>query len=258
MRRLIDLNSDMAEAFGAYQMGADLDIIRSLSSANIACGYHAGDPLVMDARVKLCREHGVAVGAHPGYPDLMGFGRRNMVLSASEVRGYMIYQIGALQAFATAHGVRVEHVKPHGALYNMAAVDAKLAKAVAEAIYAVDPDCILVGLAGSELVAAGRAIGLSVAEEVFADRGYRPDGTLVPRNEPGAIIKSVDEAVERIVRLVETGKIVASDGQEIAVRGDTICLHGDTPGAAEYAQAIRTRLEAKGVSIRPMREVLAR
>ncbi len=258
MNRLIDLNSDMAEAFGAYQMGADLEIIRSISSANIACGYHAGDPMVMDARVQLCRQHGVAVGAHPGYPDLMGFGRRNMVVTPGEVRGYIIYQLGALQAFARAHGVRVEHVKPHGALYNMAAVDDKLARAVAEAVYAVDPECALVGLAGSALCSAGRAVGLPVADEVFADRGYRPDGTLVPRNEPGAIIKSVDEAVERIVRLVESGVIVANNGQEIAVRGDTICLHGDTPGAADYAQAIRTRLESQGVSIRPMREVLSR
>lgn len=257
MKKIIDLNCDMGEAFGNYAFGADLEIIQSISSANIACAYHAGDPLVMDARVKLCREHQVAVGAHPSFPDLMGFGRRPMAATPAEVKAYVIYQLGALLGFAQAHGVKVEHVKPHGALYNMAALDEKLARAIAEGIYMVDPQCILVGLAGTALCSVGRAVGLPVAEEVFADRGYRPDGTLVPRGEPGAIIKSTEEAVERIVRLVETGTIVANNGQAMQVKGDTVCLHGDTPGAAEYAKAIRQRLESQGVLVRPMREVIA-
>ena len=249
MVRTIDLNCDMGEAFGIYQFGADLDIIKSISSANIACGWHAGDPLVMDARVKLCKEHGVAVGAHPGFPDLMGFGRRNMQCSPAETRAYVLYQLGALHAFVQSHGLKLRHVKAHGNLYNMAAVDITMATAIAEAVASFDSTLVFVGLAGSHLCAAGKAAGLRVASEVFADRAYQADGNLVPRGQPGAVFHEVDQAVQRIVQLVEQGTLTAYDGSIIEVQGDTICLHGDTPGAADYACAVREQLENRGIAI---------
>lgn len=252
MARTIDLNCDMGEAFGIYQFGADLDIIGSISSANIACGWHAGDPVVMEARVKLCKEHGVAIGAHPGFPDLMGFGRRNMNCSPAELRSYILYQVGALQGFVRSQGLKLSHVKAHGNLYNMAAVNAEMARSIAQAVYDLDSELVFVGLAGSELCKAGRQIGLRVAEEVFADRAYKPDGNLVPRGEPGAVFHEVEQAVQRIVQLVEKGTLTAQDGSEIAVQGDTICLHGDTPGAADYAKAVRQQLEQRGIEVRAM------
>ena len=252
MVRTIDLNCDMGEAFGIYQFGADLDIIESITSANIACGWHAGDPLVMDARVKLCKEHGVAVGAHPGFPDLMGFGRRNMQCSPAEIRAYVLYQLGALQAFVQAHGVKLRHVKAHGNLYNMAAVDIAMATAIAEAVASFDASLVFVGLAGSFLCEAGKAAGLTVASEVFADRAYQANGNLVPRGQPGAVFHEVDQAVQRIVQLVEQGTLTAYDGSILEVQGDTICLHGDTPGAADYARAVREQLESRGIVVQAM------
>ena len=248
--RSIDLNCDMGEAFGIYSFGADAEIITSISSASIACGWHAGDPMVMSARVELCLEHGVAIGAHPGFPDLMGFGRRNISCTPLEVRNMVLYQIGALSAFTKAAGTQLNHVKAHGNLYNMAAVDEKMAEAIAKAVYDFDRDLVFIALAGSKLAAAGSGVGLKVAAEVFADRAYLPDGNLVPRSQPGAVFHEVEQAVQRIVQLVEEGSLTAIDGSKIVVRGDTVCLHGDTPGAAEYAKAVKEQLIARGVEVR--------
>lgn len=249
MGKCVDLNSDLGESFGAYTLGLDRDVLRHISSANIACGCHAGDPMVMEKTVGLAKELGVAIGAHPGFPDIVGFGRRQMALSPAEVKNYIIYQVGALEAFAKAANTKLQHVKPHGALYNMAAKDAKLAKAIAEAIAAVNEELILVGLAGSEMIKAGQQAGLRVASEVFADRGYNRDGTLIARGQPGAMIHDPEEAAIRVIQMVADGTITTADGQEIAICADTVCLHGDSPGAVEMAQTIRIRLEEAGIKI---------
>jgi len=253
----IDLNCDMGESFGVYRYGADEEIIQEITSANIACGWHAGDPLVMDHTIQLCKSHKVAAGAHPGFPDLLGFGRRNMMVSAKEIRNYIIYQIGALQGFAHSQGINLAHVKPHGNLYNMAAKDSSMAAAIAEGVKAIDPNLILVGLAGSLLCQEGQKAGLRIAQEVFADRAYRADGSLVPRGEPGAMIHSTEEAVQRMIQLIETGYMTAIDGTRLKMDAHTICMHGDTPGAATYAKAIRQMLESKGVQIVAMAEVVS-
>ncbi len=255
--KVIDLNCDMGEGFGAYTLGADAAIIPSISSANIACGFHAGDPLIMATMVRLAAQHGVAVGAHPGFPDLVGFGRRNMVLSPAEAKAAMIYQVGALLGFCRAAGVPLEHVKPHGALYNMAAKDRVLADALTAGVQAVDPGLILVGLAGSELVQAGRDCGLRVAREVFADRNYRPDGSLVPRQDPQAVVHDPSQVTARVVRMVRDGQVTAVDGTVLDLAFDTICLHGDTPGAVSLAQAIRAELEQAGIRPAPLSIVVA-
>ena len=205
----VDLNSDLGESFGAYTIGMDEAVIAHISSANVACGYHAGDPLVMDKTIAAARAAGVAVGAHPGYPDLIGFGRRNMACSPKEVKAYVKYQLGAMMAFAASNGVKVQHCKPHGSMYNMAAKDMDLAMAIAEAIAEVDKDIILMGLAGSKMLEAGKQLGLRVASEVFADRAYQADGSLVPRKLPGAVIHDKDEAIARTVRMVTEGKVTA-------------------------------------------------
>jgi len=256
LAKSIDLNCDMGESFGVYHYGADEEIIHEITSANIACGWHAGDPQVMDHTIQLCKINGVSAGAHPGFPDLIGFGRRNMMVSANEIRNYIIYQIGALQGFAKSQGINLAHVKPHGNLYNMAAKDSQMAAAIAEGVKRVDPDLILVGLAGSLLCQEGEKAGLRVAQEVFADRAYRADGSLVPRGEPGAMIHSAEEAVQRMIRLIESGYMTAIDGTKLKMEAHTICMHGDTPGAALYAKAIREMLESKGVEIVTMNEVL--
>ena len=252
----VDLNSDLGESFGAYTIGLDSEVIRYVSSVNVACGYHAGDPLVMDRTVALAKAAGVAVGAHPGFPDLMGFGRRNLACSPAEAKAYIQYQMGALGAFAAAQGVRLQHVKPHGALYNMAAKDPALAKAIAEGIAAVDKDMILLGLAGSEMLKAGQAAGLRVASEVFADRAYQADGTLVPRKLPGAVIHDAGEAIARTVRMVTEGKVTALTGEEVSIRADSICVHGDNPSAVEFVKNIRAALEAEGVTIAPIARIV--
>jgi len=246
----VDFNCDMGESFGAYKLGFDEELMPYISSANIACGFHAGDPMCMRRTVHLAEETGIAIGAHPGFPDLMGFGRRDMSVSPEELRSYIIYQVGALQAFTKAK--RLQHVKPHGALYNMGAKDEELARAVAEAIREVDANLILVGLAGSAWVKVGREIGLKVASEVFADRALDPDGTLVSRNQPGAVLHDIGDVVARALKMVTEGKVVAVNGDEVKVRGDTICLHGDTPGAVALARALRQSLEAAGVAVVPM------
>ena len=205
----VDLNSDLGESFGAYTIGLDNEVIAHVSSVNVACGYHAGDPLVMEKTVAAAKAAGVAVGAHPGFPDLMGFGRRNMVVSPKEVKAYVKYQLGALMAFAAAEGIRLQHCKPHGALYNMAGKDMDLALAIAEAIAEVDESIILLGLANSKMIDAGKQLGLRVANEGFADRAYQADGSLVPRKLPGAVIHDKDEAIARTVRMVTEGKVTA-------------------------------------------------
>ena len=240
----------MGESFGTYKLGFDGELMPYISSANIACGFHAGDPMCMRQTVHLAEEAGVAIGAHPGFPDLMGFGRRDMQVSPEEARNYVMYQVGALQAFTKAK--RLQHVKPHGALYNMGARNEELARAVAEAIREVDPNLILVGLSGSAWVNVGREVGLRVASEVFADRALNPDGTLVPRSQPKAVVHEVDDVVARVLKMVTEGKAFAVNGEEVEVRGDTICLHGDTPGAVVLARTLRQRLEAAGVAVVPM------
>jgi UPF0271 protein len=247
----IDLNCDMGESFGAWTMGTDTEVLASVSSANIACGYHAGDPAVMRRTVRSARDAGVAVGAHPGLPDLLGFGRREMRVQPADVEDMVLYQVGALAALAAAEGVRLRHVKAHGALYNMAARDVSLASAIARSVAAFDRDLLLFGLAGSVLLEAGRNAGLRVASEGFADRAYEPDGSLTPRSRPGAVIDDPDRVVERAVRMVTQGRVTATDGSEVALQVDTLCTHGDTPGAQALVRRLRAGLESQGVAVRP-------
>ncbi|OAM92494.1 UPF0271 protein [Pelosinus fermentans] len=235
----VDLNCDLGESFGAYTMGTDELILPFLTSANIACGFHAGDPHVMFSTVKLAIQNDVAIGAHPGLPDLIGFGRRNMDISAQEAYEMVVYQIGALYGFVKAAGGNMRHVKPHGALYNMAAKRSDLAEAIAEAVYKVNPDLILFGLSGSELVTAGEKIGLKTAHEVFADRTYQLDGTLTPRNQPGALITDQEQAVSQVIRMVKEGKVLSLQGRDIPIKADTVCIHGDGSHALAFARLIR-------------------
>jgi UPF0271 protein len=250
MRASVDLNCDMGESFGAWGMGVDATVLEHVSSANIACGFHAGDPAVMHATVVAALERGVAVGAHPSLPDLQGFGRRVMHVTPDEAYALVLYQIGALAGFCRARGGRLSHVKAHGALYNMAAKDAGLAQAIAHAVRDFDPGLVLFGLAGSELVRAGRAAGLTVANEVFADRSYQADGTLTPRSRPDAMILDVGTALTQVERMLCEGKVRAGDGTEVAIEADTVCIHGDQPGAAEFARELRALLARLGVVVR--------
>jgi UPF0271 protein len=248
----IDINCDMGESFGAYKLGLDEEVIKYITSANIACGYHAGDPLVMEQTVSLAKEHEVAVGAHPGFPDLIGFGRRNLDATLSEIKDYVTYQIGALQAFAKAQGVRVEHVKPHGALYLMAVEDEKISGAIVEAIAGVDGELIYVALAGTKgqkMAKIGEKIGLRVAYEAFPDRAYTSEGTLVSRRQTGAVIKDPDTVAQRALMMAKEGKVVAIDGTEIPFRPETLCVHGDTPGAVNLVKQIRETLINEGVEV---------
>ena len=247
----VDLNCDLGESFGPYRMADDAAVLPYVTSANIACGFHAGDPAVMARTVRLCLEHGVRIGAHPGLPDLQGFGRRELRMSPEEVYGAVLYQLGALEAFLRPYGERLHHVKPHGALYNMAAADGLLARSVAEAVRDFCPSLLLYGLAGSRLIRAGQEAGLSTVSEVFADRGYRPDGSLLPRQEPGAVIHDGSQAIARVLEMVRTGGVAASDGSRVAMAAETVCIHGDHPGAAGFARRIRLELEENGVRVRP-------
>jgi UPF0271 protein len=248
----IDLNCDMGESFGPWRMGADEQVMPHITSANIACGAHAGDPMVMRHTVRLAKAAGAAIGAHPGFADLQGFGRREMTVDPSEVEASLIAQIGALTAIARAEGVALQHVKPHGALYNMAARDRLLADAIARAIAAVDATLILFGLPNSPMLDAGRAAGLRVAAEGFADRAYEPDGALTPRSRAGAVIHDVDAVVERALRMATDGVVLTPDGRDVALRIDTICVHGDTPGAAELARRVHEALRARGADVAPI------
>lgn len=245
----IDLNCDMGESFGAYTIGADDAVMPSITSANVACGYHGGDPGVMRRTVRLARDAGVRVGAHPGFPDLVGFGRREMRMAAQDVEDMVMYQIGALAAIARSEGVALSHVKAHGALYNTAVTDTALASAIARAVMAVDPTLIFFALPGSELARAADGLGLQVALEGFADRSYEPDGSLTPRARAGAVIHDVDAVVARALRMATDGVVTASDGSKLEMRVDTICTHGDTPGAQALTRALRTSLEHAGVTV---------
>jgi 5-oxoprolinase (ATP-hydrolysing) subunit A len=246
----IDLNGDVGESFGAYEIGHDAALIPILTSVNIACGFHAGDPGVMRATVALAREHRTAVGAHPGFPDLVGFGRREMKATPREVEDLVAYQIGALAAIAAAQGVQLVHVKPHGALYNMAARDVDLADAIARAIAAVDPSLALFGLPGSQSLEAAHRHKVRAVSEAFADRAYRRDGSLVPRNEPGAVIDDEQIVVTRAVAIARDRMVIAADGTRVPLDVQTICVHGDTPGAAMLASQIRQALGDAGVQVR--------
>jgi UPF0271 protein len=224
----------------------------SITSANIACGFHAGDPSVMRRTIALARQHGVAVGAHPGFPDLVGFGRREMQASPHEVEDFVLYQVSALAGIAAAEQVRLQHVKAHGALYNQACRDRSLADGIARAVAAFDPTLVLLGLPGSELLQAGERAGLRVAAEVFADRAYEPDGSLASRKNSGAVIHDAATVVERAVRMVREGSVIATDGSTVRLTAHTICLHGDTPGSGELARLVRAGLDAAGVLVRPL------
>lgn len=247
----IDLNADLGESFGAYALGEDGAMLALVSSANIACGFHAGDPDVMARTVAAAVRAGVGLGAHPGLPDLAGFGRRELAVGPEEAYNLVTYQVGALAAFARRHNQRLQHVKPHGALYNMAERQPPLARAIAQAVRDFDEALLLFALSGGVLAQAGRDLGLRVVQEVFADRTYQSDGTLTPRASPDALIHDPAEAARRMVRLVTEDKIVAQGGSDITLAADTICLHGDQPGAAARAQALRRELERHGIAIRP-------
>ncbi|MEW9095600.1 MAG: 5-oxoprolinase subunit PxpA [Clostridiaceae bacterium] len=245
----VDLNSDLGESFGNYKIGLDEEVIKYVTSVNIACGWHAGDPEVMEKTIKIAKENGVAVGAHPGFLDLMGFGRRNLSVNPGEMKAYVKYQLGALMAFAKAKDEKIQHVKPHGAMYNMAAKDWALAIAIAEAIYEVDKDIILLGLANSELIKAGEHVGLKVANEVFADRAYNADGTLVARSKEGAVIHNADIALSRVIKMIREGKVTAITGEDVEINAQSICVHGDNPEAVEFVKKIKTKLQDEGIEV---------
>lgn len=255
--RLIDLNSDLGESFGAWRMGDDEAMLDVVSSANVACGFHAGDPAGILKTLKSAFERRIAVGAHVGYRDLVGFGRRNMDPSSEELVGDVIYQIGALKGLAQAAGGKVTHVKPHGALYNTIAADRRQAADVIQAIAAVDPALVLVALAGSSLVEQARAAGLVVVAEAFADRAYTSDGMLVSRREAGAVLHDPDLVAERMLRLATEGVVEAIDGSLTKVEAQTICVHGDSPGAVAIAQRLRQRLQRAGIGIAPFAGALS-
>ncbi len=245
----IDLNCDLGESFGSYLIGRDEEILKYVSSVNIACGFHAGDPMVMAKTVEMAVAKKVAIGAHPGYPDLRGFGRRNMQLSLEEVRNDMLYQIGALDAFVRVSGGRLNHVKPHGALYNMAAKDYELAYALAKTVYDYNPELIFVALAGSKAITAAKDAGLQTAGEVFADRAYEEDGSLVARSKPGAMIHDEELAMARVEQFVEKKSVSAITGKEIPIELQTVCLHGDNIQAVLFAEKINQMLEQKKIRI---------
>jgi 5-oxoprolinase (ATP-hydrolysing) subunit A len=248
----IDLNADVGESFGAYEIGHDPGLMKSITSANIAAGFHGGDPSVLRATIRRAKAHGVAIGVHPSFPDLAGFGRREMVMSPREAEDLVLYQIAAVAGVAHVEGVPLQHVKPHGALYNMAARDVALAGAIARAVAAFSPTLILLGPPQSELLKAARAAGLRVAAEAFADRAYEPDGSLVARKKLGAIIHDVDTVIDRSLRIAKEGTVVAIDGSVVRLQVDTICVHGDTPGADELAARLRVALETAGVDVKPL------
>lgn len=249
----IDFNSDLGEGFGQYRLGDDEAVLAHITSANIACGFHAGDPAIMRRTVAAAIERGVALGAHPSFPDLQGFGRRKMVLSADEAYECVLYQVGALSAFANAAGTRLQHVKPHGALYNQAAADPVLATAICAAVRDLDPNLCLYGLANSALTDAAERAGLAVQHEVFADRTYQANGALTPRGQANAMITDPEQAVAQVLCMLREGHVLALDGSRVPVRPDTLCIHGDQPGAAAFARAIRQALLRAGVTVRAPR-----
>lgn len=247
----VDVNCDLGESFGRYQLGEQEEVLKYITSANIACGFHAGDPTVMRRTVALAVENDVRIGAHPSFPDLIGFGRRQMYVKPHEAYDMVVYQIGALDAFLRLHNTQLQHVKPHGALYNMAAVDPSLAEAIAQAVKDVSPSLVLYGLAGSELTKAGEKLGLTVAHEVFADRTYQPDGTLTPRTEANALITDEQQSLDQIRQMVMEGSVRAVDGTIVKLQADTICVHGDSPHAVAFARRIYDDLRKSGVNVEP-------
>ena len=246
----VDINSDLGESYGAFTVGNDKEVLKYISSANIACGYHAGDHNVMFETVRRAKKYGVQIGAHPGLPDIPGFGRREMILSPREIYNLVIYQIGSLAAVCKVNGISLSHVKPHGALYNMAAKNSEMAKAIAEAVFDFEPGLVLFGLAGSELVKAGEEKGMFVAQEVFADRTYQPDGTLTPRSKENALIHDTQVAIKRVVRMIKEGKVAAVDGTEVKIKADTICVHGDSPQALGLVTELKQVLIQENISMR--------
>ncbi|ARJ49911.1 5-oxoprolinase subunit PxpA [Staphylococcus lutrae] len=245
----IDLNCDLGESFGHYQMGNDREVIPLITSANIACGFHAGDENVMAETIRLAKKSGVSVGAHPGFPDKQGFGRRQMDMSLEEIYNLMIYQIGAIKTFCDINKIKLNHVKPHGALYQIAVRQREVANTIATAVYHIDPELYLVGLSNSVLIEAGKAQGLKVASEVFADRRYERDGQLVSRKKAGASIEDTEEAIEQVIRMVKDGKVKAITGEIIEIKADTICVHGDGAHALEFVKEIRSRLAEVNIDI---------
>jgi UPF0271 protein len=249
----VDLNCDMGESFGVYRIGNDEEILNYVTSANIACGFHAGDPSTMRRTVYMALEKGVSIGAHPGLPDLIGFGRRNMVITPEEAYDLIVYQVGALYAFVKTAGGKMQHVKPHGALYNMAAKDRALSEAIAKAVYDIDPTLILFGLAGSELIKTGQRVGLKTANEVFADRTYQQDGSLTSRRSPNALITEEKEAIQQVIRMVKEGKVRSQQGTDVNIQADTVCIHGDGPNALTFAKNIREKLTEAEIAVRSIR-----
>ena len=257
MKAQIDINCDLGESFGRFKVGYDTEVMPFITSANVACGFHGGDPNVMAQAVELARKNGVAVGAHPGYPDLMGFGRREMGLSKEEVKNIVVYQVGALEAFVKAAGVELQHVKPHGALYNAAATNEDYSEAIIEALKAIDPKLILFTLANSDMGKAAVDAGLRVAYEVFADRAYNSDGTLTPRGLRGSVIENPQLVAERAVKIVKEKKVVAVDGKTVDFdEVHTICVHGDTLNAVDIAKSLRNALASAGIKLVSVNELV--
>lgn len=252
----VDVNCDLGESFGRYKLGLDEEVIKYVSSVNIACGFHASDPVVMEKTVALAKENNVSIGAHPGYLDLMGFGRRNMDISFEEAKAYTKYQIGALYSFCKSNNVKIQHVKPHGALYNMAGKDYNLAKAICEAIYEFDNEIILLGLSNSKLIEASKDLNLKCANEVFADRAYEEDGSLVNRNRDGAVITDEELAISRVVEMVTKRKVKTITGKYIDIKADSICVHGDNIKALDFVKKINERLSNENIEIKPLSEIV--
>ena len=253
MKHKVDINCDLGESYGAFKVGNDEKIMPHITSANIACGFHAGDPITIAQTIALAKKHGVAVGAHPGYPDLMGFGRREMQLTPEEAKSYIIYQVGALQGFAKIYGVCLQHVKPHGAMYNRTLKDKELSEAIAEAVKELDHNLIVFAPPKSVMAKIAAEIGLRVAYEFFADRAYNPDGSLVSRKHPGSIIKEPKKVVERAVQAVKEGTVEAFNGEVLELgKVHTICVHGDTPTAVELAEALRKELAKAHIEVKPV------
>ena len=256
MSKKLNLNSDLGESFGAWEMAGDDAMLGIVNSANVACGYHAGDPLVMIKTVTRAKENGVSIGAHPSFPELQGFGRRRMDIPAAELEARLIYQIGALDACARAQGTQVTHVKSYGALSNIACADRKVADAVARAVHRLDPRLILLAPAASQMALAGQALGLTIVEEIFADRAYLDDGTLVPRSQPGAMIHGAEASLAHVMRMVEESALISINGKRIPVNPQSICVHGDNAEAVEVAQAIREGLAKAGYTLATIPELV--
>lgn len=250
----VDLNCDLGESFGRYRLGEQEEILKYVTSANIACGFHAGDPTVMRETVKLAIANGVKIGAHPGLPDLNGFGRREMNITPQEAYDMVVYQVGALQGFLAIHHETMQHVKPHGALYNMAAKNKSIAEAIAQAVYDISPSLVLFGLSGSELTKAGEKIGLQTAHEVFADRTYQQDGSLTSRKQSNALITDNEQAILQVIKMVKEGNVLSQQNIKVPLQADTVCIHGDGEHAVEFAKTIHAKLTEQAIAIRAIKE----